>query len=359
MRIALIAAIAALVSLPVFASAPKAPSAPVSVLDSFRIGSSGTVYCSAQSLDTDKALTGMFDSGFAVTCRDAVLPVGKLYKLRSPADAKRRIEALRQETATCSAPHDTTVADLGRIEAIDCRLKNADVAYSAYELVRNDQLYVAEGLTGYDSALQLGLRSLVADQPVKGEISIATTGAGDPAAFARVQAGTLDPTRALAEAYRRNNAGSYAQAAEFFAAVTNLGQGPLSRSEALANEALQKSNLGRYAEADSLFDRAAAELGNDPLVSRRLRNYRAMHQLNQGNADAALTELSKPMPAAMDDSATAKGPVITSVAAKRLSSAIVDLLACVFAVRRAAAPAPRCCGGSATTPRSCAGAATP
>ena len=73
---------------------------------------------------------------------------------------------------------------------------------------------MAEGLTGYDSALQLGLRSLVGDQPVKGEVSIATTGAGDPAAFARVQAGTLDPTRALAEAYRRNNAGSYAELAD-------------------------------------------------------------------------------------------------------------------------------------------------
>ena len=54
-------------------------------------------------------------------------------------------------------------------------------------------LYVAEGLAGYDSALRLGLRSLVADREVDGEVSIATTGAGDPAAFARAQAGTLDP----------------------------------------------------------------------------------------------------------------------------------------------------------------------
>src|SRR5262249_39483626 len=161
----------------------------------------------------------------------------------------------------------------------------------AYQLVKGDTLYAAEGLAGYDSALQLGLRSVVSDRRIPGEISIATTGVGDPAALARVQAGTLDPTRALAEAYRRNNAGSYAEAAEFFAAVSNIGEGPLSRSEALANEALQKSNLGRYAEADSLFARAAEQLGNDPLVARRLRNYRAIHQLNQGNPDAALQEL--------------------------------------------------------------------
>ena len=40
--------------------------------------------------------------------------------------------------------------------------------------------------------------------------------AGDPAAFARVQAGSLDAEPALAEGYRRNNSGSYAEAAEFF-----------------------------------------------------------------------------------------------------------------------------------------------
>lgn len=319
MRKALMAAIAALISLPALASGPAAPKAPVSVLDSFRIGSSGTVYCSAQSMDADQALTGMFDNGYSVTCRDAALPVGKLYKLRNPQDAKRRLDSIRDSTANCSAPHEESIADLGRVETIDCRLKDADVSYRSYLLIRKDQVYAAEGLAGYDSALQLGLRSIVADQAVKGEVSIATTGAGDPAAFARVQAGTLDPTRALAEAYRRNNAGSYAQAAEFFSAVTNLGQGPLSRSEALANEALQKSNLGRYAEADSLFASAAAELGNDPLVARRLRNYRAMHELNQGNADAALAELSKPMPTAAQDPSVS-GPQISSVAANRLNS---------------------------------------
>ena len=51
---------------------------PLSVRDSWRIGSSGTSFCSAQSLTTDKALSGMFDGGYSITCRDAALPVGKL-----------------------------------------------------------------------------------------------------------------------------------------------------------------------------------------------------------------------------------------------------------------------------------------
>jgi CHAT domain-containing protein len=309
----------ALASLAAAASAPAAP--PLSVRDSFRIGNSGLIYCSAQSTTVDKALTDMFDVGYSVTCRDAALPVGKLYKLRNPDSAVTRLAATRAEQVICTQPHSETVADLGAVQVTDCKMKDADVGYRVYELKRGKLLYAAEGLAGYDSALQLALRSLVADQAIKGEVSIATTGVGDPAAFARVQAGTLDPTRALAEAYRRNNAGSYAEAAEFFAAVTKEGDAPVSQAEALANEALQKSNLGRYAEADSLFARAADQLGNDPLVARRLRNYQAIHQLNQGNMDDALKELDKPVPAPPEEKTTADGgPVITSVASKKLNS---------------------------------------
>ena len=243
----------------------------------------------------------MFDAGYSITCRDAALPVGKMYKLRDQASAPARLAAARADEVDLLGPRvRPTSQDLGQVEMIDCKLKDADVGYRVYQVRKGKLLYAAEGLAGYDSALQLGLRSIVADQPAKGEISIATTGAGDPAAFARVQAGTLDPAKALAEAYRRNNAGSYAEAAEFFAAVSNAGDvATLSRAEGLANEALQKSNLGRYAEADSLFARAAEQVGADPIVARRLRNYRAIHELNQGDAKGALAELDKPLPKAV------------------------------------------------------------
>src|SRR3954470_6420142 len=270
---------------------------PLSVRDSWRIGNAGTSFCSAQSLTTDKVLTGMFDAGYAITCRDAALPVGKLYKLRDSRGATERVVADRAGRAICQPQARGNVQGLGGLEVVECKLKDADVSYRAYQLRSGRMLYVAEGLGGYDSALQLGLRSLVADQSVKGDISIATTGVGDPAAFARVQAGTLAPDKALEEAYRRNNAGSYAEAAEFFAAASNgSSDAPLNRSEALVNEALQKSNLGRYAEADSLFSKAAEIVGRDPIVARRLRNYRSIHLLNQGDPKAALAELAKPLP---------------------------------------------------------------
>src|SRR5215212_746267 len=217
-------AIAIAVTILTLGFAAQAKAAPLSMRDSFRIGTGGTVFCSAQSVATDKALTDMFDSGYSLTCRDAALPIGKMYKLRIAPGLEARLAAVRNESVICSAPTSGTLLDLGRVEVTECRLKQADVGYRIYQVARGKTSYSAEGLAGYDSALQLGLRSLVADRQVAGEVSVATTGLGDPSAFARVQAGTLDPTRALNEAYRRNNAGSYAEAAEFFAAVTSAGE---------------------------------------------------------------------------------------------------------------------------------------
>ena len=305
-----------------FGLATSAPGVPLSVRDSFRIGSGGTIFCSAQSVTTDPALGGMFDVGYSITCRDAALPVGKMYKLRDAGRAGQRIAAARSGAAGCGTARQVAIAGVGQVEALDCRMKDADVGYRVYQFSKGKTFYAAEGLAGYDSALQLGLRSLVTDQPVKGELSIATTGVGDLSAFARVQAGTLDPSKALAEAYRRNNAGSYAEAAEFFAAVSNANDAPVSRAEGLANEALQKSNLGRYAEADSLFARAAGQLGPDELVARRLRNYRAIHELNQSDSKKALAELDKipPKTSVGMDLKVGGGLQIDASTAKRLNA---------------------------------------
>lgn len=312
-----LAALASTVAL----SGPAA-TAPLSVRDSFRIGSGGSTICSAQAVATDPGLIDMFDAGYSVTCRDAALPVGKLYKLRSGGDAAARLAALRSEQVTCGAPQPGTIEGLANVEVIECKMKDADVGYRVYHVRQGRDFFAAEGLTGYDSAIQLGLRSIIADAPVKGEVAVATTGAGDPAAFARVQAGTLDPSRALAEAYRRNNVGSYADAAEFFAAVRTGSDAPISQAEALVNEALQKSNLGRFAEADDLFDRAARDAGADPLVARRFRNYRAMHLLNRGDAEAAIAELDKDVPkvSVTSDGGTATSASIDEVTAKRLNA---------------------------------------
>lgn len=303
-------------------ASPSKAAPPISVRESFRIGTSGTTFCSAQSLGRDQLLIGMFDSGYSITCRDAVLPVGRLYKLRDSANAPARLAIRRAERVICNPPHGSVVAGIGPTQVVDCKLKNANVEYRAYETRRGRIIYSAEGLAAYDSVILLGLRSVIADQPLKGEVSIATTGLGDPAAFARLQAGTLDPSQALAEAYRRNNVGSYAESAEFFAAATRNGDQVLGHAEALANEGLQKSNLGRYAEADSLFSRAAEQVGSDLLVALRLRNYRAMHLLNQGKPKEALDELDKALPTSLVAAEPSQNAAleIDAITAKKLNA---------------------------------------
>jgi CHAT domain-containing protein len=304
------------------ALAVAAPAAgqPLGTRDSFRIGAGGSLLCTAQSLTADRALGDMFDQAYSLVCRDAAAPVGQLYVLRDRgADPAARLAALRGDRVTCQAGEPADIEGVGRVETLVCRLNAADVAYRVYLRRARGRLYIAEGLAGYESALRLGLRSLVADRIVEGEVSIATTGAGDPAAFARVQAGTLDPQRALAEAYRRNNAGSYADASEFFGALTQRDGAAVNRAEAAVNEALQKSNLARYAEADALFAGAAEMAGADPVTARRLRNYRAMHLLNQGLADAAMVELDRPMPP-IGANAAVRDLVIDRPIAGRLSA---------------------------------------
>ena len=295
--------------------AAHAQTGPLSLRDSFQIGSGRSVLCSAQSMITDAGLVDMFDRGYTIICRDAALPVGKVYALRDRGgDPAARLAAQRAGEASCTAAPASDVADLGSVETQACRLNRADITYRVYSLRRGNTVYVAEGLGGYDSALRLALRSVVADREVAGEVSVATTGAGDPAAFARLQAGLLDPHQAMAEAYRRNNAGSYAESAEFFSDLAAREDSSAGRAEAYVNEAIQRSNLGRYMEAEALFARAEALAGNEPLIARRLRNYRAMHRLNEGLAEEALRELDRPTPPVASD------PVLASLVINRAMS---------------------------------------
>jgi tetratricopeptide (TPR) repeat protein len=280
----------------------------ISLRDSFPIGSASSLVCSGQASALDQAFADIFDRAYQIICRDAAAPVASLYALRlRGGDPAARLAALRQEKAQCAAPAAVQVVGLGAVTRIDCTLRSGNVGYRAYLHRSGGTLYAAEGLAGYDGALQLGLRTLVADRPVPGEVSVATTGAGDPVAFARAQAGTLDPRRALNEAYRRNNAGAYAEAGEFFASLIGVEESA-TRAEALANQALQTSNLGRYGEAEALFARAATVGGSDPVLRRRLRNYVALHLLNQNELGAAATELNRPLE--LDTLATASGEAV-------------------------------------------------
>jgi tetratricopeptide (TPR) repeat protein len=272
----------------------------VAVQDSFRIGTGG-VLCTAQAQPLDPVLKDMFDRGYGLVCRDAAAQVGTLYALRDTgSDPVPQLIATRHPGLACAPAADAQVEALPGARLIACEQPANKLAYRAYILQRGRTWFVAEGLGGYDSALRLALRTLVTNKPVEGSVEVATTESGNPAAFARVQAGTLDPELALNQAYLRNNAGSFAEAAEFFETLVERdggGDDAARKAEYLANQGLQQSNLGNFAAADALFAQAAATgAAPDPVASRLLRNYRAMHALNQRESDEAITALDVPVP---------------------------------------------------------------
>ncbi|RVT90140.1 CHAT domain-containing protein [Sphingomonas crocodyli] len=272
--------------------------ASVAVRDSFRIGDAG-VLCTAQIQPLDKNVKGIFDRGYGVVCRDAASTVGHLYALRANVGSVAAVIASQADAMTCEAPVATTLGNVSSVSESVCTSQEKGLKYKSYSVVRGKTTYVAVGLAGYDAALRLGLQTLVADRPVAGNIEVATTAAGDPAAFARVQAGTLDADAALSQAYLRNNEGSFAEASEFFETLTERdasGSGERS-AEYLANVAMQQSNLGNFSAADKLFGQADNRLSaGDALTSRLLRNYRSMHVLNQRKPDEAIALLDRAMP---------------------------------------------------------------
>ncbi|MEH3101188.1 CHAT domain-containing protein [Sphingomonas adhaesiva] len=276
-----------------------AADAPLSSRASFRIGTSG-VLCSAQVRLSDPVLGGMFDRGYAITCRDAAAPVGRLYALRGPQDRSAVVTRSNGEPLTCIAPTRETIAKVGAVAVSQCTGGTTGLPYRLYAVQRGRTQLLAIGLAGYDPALRLGLVSLATDRPAEGAVEVAATAAGDPAAFARAQAGALDASAALSQAYERNNAGNFAEAAEFFASLSDRPQraGDVDRSaEYLLGQAMQQSNLGNRAGARRLFARADAAIRpGDVVTARLLRNYRAMEALNRHESAAARALLDAPLP---------------------------------------------------------------
>ncbi|MDB5685527.1 MAG: hypothetical protein JWR77_116, partial [Rhizorhabdus sp.] len=136
--------------------------ASLSLRNSFRIGNAG-VLCTAQSRALSPNLVGMFDRGYSIVCRDAASAVGTLHALRKGADDPlARIAKNRGADVKCDAPKPVTIEGIGALSASDCVDQTNQLAYKFYSAQRGNVVFTAEGLGGYDSALQLGLRTLMA-----------------------------------------------------------------------------------------------------------------------------------------------------------------------------------------------------
>lgn len=275
---------------------------PVALRDSFSIGTGDGTLCQVQDRSLEnKAKQSIFDRSWAVVCRDSARPVGHVYAFRSPTDdIIARIAKYRADSVSCGKNAQQDSVD--GISRNLCQFSDEPVSYSIFQQKRGNVSFVAEGLTVYDSATLLALKSLIADKIIKGKIDVASTSIEDPFAFARVQALTLKPDQALAEGYRRNLSGNYAEAAAFFETLQQRTAGlenqDINPEEYFINRALQKSNLGEFAEADQLFEQARSVISGNIVNQKLLRNFEGMHLLNQGRYDEAVERINIPVEAA-------------------------------------------------------------
>ena len=266
---------------------------PISARNSFRLGDAG-VLCTAQVKPTDERLKGMFDRAYLVTCRDATSPVGSVLAVRRSVDLAGEPGILPVLKMDCK-PQPATIEGVAAVEAVKCHDSGSNLDYLRYRTSDSKTTYFVEGLAGYDPALRLALASVVTDKAQKGTVQVATTEVSDPAAFARIQAGSLDVGAVRDEAFQRSSGFRFAESAEFFENLAEReSDSAAALAEAIANQGLQQSNLGNFGAATRLLNKAdeTAPRG-DAVLQRLLRNYRTINQLNQRDGKAALAELDR------------------------------------------------------------------
>jgi CHAT domain-containing protein len=262
--------------------------------DTFPIGSNGL--CEAQILPPEPG-AGLFDRRYSVICRDAAAPVGTLWVIKpkgGETPGAARFAGADADCRSAAAKPAEALPGLAAVERLGCKRAGSILATDLLIGNRAGRTYAASGLTAYAKALELGIASLASDAVVPGTVEIPLTSTTDAAAFARQQAEAIAADQALVEAYRRSNAGDFAEAAEFFAVSAAALSGP-GAAEAQLNSALQQSNLGSTAEARRLFAAARPAAAGSPVLARMQRNYEAMDALNQRQAARALALLDAPL----------------------------------------------------------------
>jgi CHAT domain-containing protein len=264
----------------------------LSLRDTFPIGSNGL--CEAQILAPEPG-AGLFDRRYSVICRDAAAPVGTLWVIKGGAnDAAPQRFAGADATCAAAAPAGDAAPAFAAERRLSCSRAGSVLRTDVLIGSSGGRTYVASGLATYAKALDLALASLASDRVVAGNVEIPLTSATDARAFARQQAEAIAADQALIEAYRRSNAGNFADAAEFFA-VSAAALAGTGGAEAQLNEALQQSNLGNYAEARRLFAASRSASAGSPLLARLLRNFEAIDALNQRKPESALAILDAPL----------------------------------------------------------------
>ncbi|MEJ7927139.1 CHAT domain-containing tetratricopeptide repeat protein [Sphingobium sp. AN641] len=316
----------------------SAQTVPPVLADSFPVGRGAGGQCQAQSSGRDPAIRGMFDRAWTLVCRDAARPVGQIYALRDAGtdmDAlNARIASPRGAAITCGGVGGVTLPDIGLTMTRQCTLADSALPYRLRVIRRGKVTYVAQGLAAYGNALDLALRSVVTNQLIDEKAEITSLGGTDTAAFARLQAATVDPYTALGQGYRRNASGDYTQAAEYFdTLIDRLATDPdetalspaeraIRAHEYAINRALQLSNLSAFDQADALFAQAERIDMADRVQLRLRRNFLAMHEINRGDLARAIVILDRPTADPALELSDEGGLVVTPRAAGEMNGSL-------------------------------------
>ena len=282
---------AALLALPGPAVAAPAPLGD----ESFQIGTEGAL-CEAQGVMLGSARATLFDRKWALICADVDRPIGAAYSWKSSGSAP--LGRGRDVAIECGEATASDVAPGAMVR--HCREAGSNLEWNSYSAASGDWVHVVEGVAAFDGALRLALANLVENRVVPGKVEIVTTGGSGSLAAARAGLGS---DLLIGQGYRRNNAGEYTEAEEFFRPdliddADAEGGATLAerRHEATVNRALQLSNLGRYDEASRLFGEASAMGVRDAIQSRLARNFEAIDALNRGDLAAVGPILARPVP---------------------------------------------------------------
>jgi CHAT domain-containing protein/tetratricopeptide (TPR) repeat protein len=290
--------------------------------ESFQIGTEGAL-CEAQGVMLGEARASLFDRKWALICADVDRPIGAAYSWKGAGNAAAVFGRGRDIALECEAP---IAADASGVVVRRCSERDSGLGWHSYAVTHDGWTHIVEGVAAFDGALRLALANLVENRVVPGTLEVVTTGSSGSLAQARAG---LGGEQLIGQGYRRNNAGEYTEAEEFFRPdlldeddADNAATLAEQRHEATVNRALQLSNLGRYDEADRVFAEAQAMGQRDAIQLRLLRNFEAIHALNRGELAQVAPILARPVPELAEPAGGAGGVEIDRPLAASLNSGL-------------------------------------
>ena len=205
---------------------------------------------------------------------------------------------------TCDAPVATVILGDSQAAVMQCRRRIGGWPQVGLVAAVDGRLYEADGIlptlaviersialqSGRVSASSVVLPQSAADALLATQLAARAFSAGDVGEYQHL----------MALGARANLAENFATAETAYRAAFALQQKALGRDNpdtvtAIMHLALQVSDQGRFAEADTLFRQASAlaPRASDKAAVARLHHYEALHALNQGRKEQALALLAE------------------------------------------------------------------